>query len=314
MSRQNRFFSSPRPTTVETSNITFQSRYLLRPGPRLNRLAVGALAKAQELYPVRVHAFCFLSNHWHVLATYDDPKQMADFHCHFQANLSREAQIEHRWKGSVFQRRYHHVELSREPGIELARLKYVLAQGCKEGLVASPLDWPGASSTEALLDRQPAEGIWVDRTALNAAERRGENVTEDDFTEVKHLVLEPLPGQAHLSPEAYRQIVLDKVTEIETETAAKHAVEKTQPTGAGAVLSRNPHHEPENVSKSPRPWFHAMDREVRRAMRTALTLIAVAYREAVERLKAGDRKARFPEHTFPPGLPFVRSAEAAASG
>lgn len=31
-----------------------------------------------------------------------------------------------------------------------------------------------------------------------------------------------------------------------------------------------------------------------------------AFREAAEKLKAGDRLARFPDGCFPPGLPFVR--------
>jgi hypothetical protein len=31
-----------------------------------------------------------------------------------------------------------------------------------------------------------------------------------------------------------------------------------------------------------------------------------AFREAAEKLRGGDRMARFPEGSFPPGLPFVR--------
>ena len=32
-----------------------------------------------------------------------------------------------------------------------------------------------------------------------------------------------------------------------------------------------------------------------------------SFREAAEHLKAGDRSARFPEGSFPPGLPFVKT-------
>ena len=36
-----------------------------------------------------------------------------------------------------------------------------------------------------------------------------------------------------------------------------------------------------------------------------------AFREAAEQLKTGDRSARFPTGSFPPGLPFVKAGLAA---
>jgi hypothetical protein len=39
-------------------------------------------------------------------------------------------------------------------------------------------------------------------------------------------------------------------------------------------------------------------------------MFVAAFREASERLRSGDRMARFPLGSFPPGLPFVRAAEA----
>jgi hypothetical protein len=36
-------------------------------------------------------------------------------------------------------------------------------------------------------------------------------------------------------------------------------------------------------------------------------LFLAAFRDAAEQLKAGDRSARFPTGSFPPGLPFVRA-------
>jgi hypothetical protein len=35
-------------------------------------------------------------------------------------------------------------------------------------------------------------------------------------------------------------------------------------------------------------------------------IFVAAFREAAEQLRAGDRSAKFPEGSFPPGLPFVR--------
>ena len=309
MTRPIRSFSSPRPTTVETLQTCFQHRALLRPGPRLNRRVVGVLAKAQQLYPVELHGFVVLSTHLHLNATYVDPAQMAGFHCFLNANLSKEIGVLRDWPGTSFPERYRHVEISDEAAVERARMKYLLSQGCKEGLVASPLDWPGASSTWALVGAEPLFGEWVDRTALRQARQRGENVSESDFTELLELRLYPMRSLAHLSPDGYRQEIRALVREIEEETAAKHAVDGTRPLGVEEILARDPQFRPSEIPRRPRPWFHALDPEVRADMRRALVTIAVYYRAAAESLKKGDRQARFPVHTFPPGLPFVRGGQ-----
>ena len=61
------------------------------------------------------------------------------------------------------------------------------------------------------------------------------------------------------------------------------------------------------TKKSPAPRFHAATKAAREALRQAYGLFLAAFREAAERLKAGDPTARFPNGCFPPGLPFVRA-------
>ncbi len=277
----------------------------MRPGLRLNALIVGALARAQELYPVKLHAFICLSTHLHVLATFSDAAQMANFMRHFTGKISKEIGFEYDWQKSVFPERYKHVELSQEPAVEFARLRYILRNSCKEGLVSSPLDWPGVSSTEALITGEPMHGTWIDRTALSKARSRGKDFVEDDFAHPKTLHLEPLPSLAYLSSRQYRDLIVDMVRQIEQETLLQHQEEGTVPLGVEAILSRDPHKRPEQVPRSPRPWFHALSRQMRKAMRDALTWIVAAYRQAAARFKQGEFDVEFPEGTFPPPRPFV---------
>ena len=317
MTVQRRFFSRPADVTAESCQRTFQCRFLLRPDPTLNSRLVGILARAQKAYGVHVHAFAVMSSHVHVLATYADAESMALFHCYLYSNLSKEVTRVHGWDGTVFPKRYTHVELSREEEIEQARLKYVLSQGCKEGLVASPLDWPGASSTEALVSGEMVmTGTWVDRTRLAKARAKGKTVSEDGFTSEEELVLTPLPCLVHLPPEAYRRFVLDLVREIEEETAARHKVDGTRPLGAAAVAAMSPRTRPAEVKASPRPWFFALSEEWHEALKAAMTAIVSAYEVAAEKLKKIDwtdpdrgsklAEIRFPAGTFPSKLPFVR--------
>ncbi len=301
-----RIFSRPQNIVSEITQVTFQHRALLRPGLCLNARIVGALARAQELYPVKLHGFVFLSSHFHIQATFEDAGQMASFMCHFTSKLSKEISCVHDWLGTVFPERYHHVELSQEPGIELARLRYLLSNSCKESLVTSPLDWPGVSSAEALITGEPMRGVWIDRTAMAAARARGKRVSEADFAVTKELRLEPLPSLAHLSSREYRQVIVEMVREIEKETLLRHREDGTTPLGVERILSTNPHRRPKDIPRSPRPWFHALSRRVRKAMRDALTWIVAAYREAARRFREGEFDVEFPEGTFPPSRPFVR--------
>ena len=53
------------------------------------------------------------------------------------------------------------------------------------------------------------------------------------------------------------------------------------------------------------PFVHAATKAARKAMWEAYCHFVAAFREAAEKLKAGDRSAVFPIGSFPPRLPFV---------
>jgi hypothetical protein len=80
-----------------------------------------------------------------------------------------------------------------------------------------------------------------------------------------------------------------------------------EPAGAAAIRSQNPTSQPAKTKRSPAPLVHAASRRVRQEIYRMYGLFVAAFREAAEHLKAGDRTARFPEGSFPPGLPFVKA-------
>jgi len=149
---------------VEVTCRTIHGRMLLRPSKELNRRVLGVLARAARLYDVGVCHFVFLSNHYHLLLRPKDAAELARFMNYLNSNLAREAGRLHGWRERFWSRRYRPVPISFEPEAQVARLEYLLAQGCKEGLVATPGDWPGATSVHALLDGSGLEGVWYDRT------------------------------------------------------------------------------------------------------------------------------------------------------
>ncbi|HEX5715154.1 MAG TPA: hypothetical protein VF179_03275 [Thermoanaerobaculia bacterium] len=97
------------------------------------------------------------------------------------------------------------------------------------------------------------------------------------------------------------------IEEIEADAAAERKSTGREPLGAATILRQHPHTCPNKSKKSPAPRFHAATKAAREALRKVYGLFLAAFREAAERLKGGDRTARFSNGCFPPGLPFVRA-------
>jgi hypothetical protein len=290
---------------VEVTTRTIQGRRLLRPSPALNEIAAGVLGRAQRLYGPEVCAFVFMSSHVHLLLRVADAKQLANFMGYFNANLAREIARLTGWTDKVWSRRYRAIVVSEEEAAQRERLAYVLSHGAKEDLVPGPREWPGLNAVRALLDGEPVEGLWFDRTQESAARRRGEAFERDRFATPEIVVLSPLPCWRHLSPEKQRERVAEVVREIEEETAARRKRTGVTPLGRAAVLKQDPLERPKKIKKSAAPLFHAASKRVRDDLRAAYFAFFAAFREAAERLRAGILPVVFPAGSFPPALPFV---------
>ena len=77
--------------SAEITTRTINGFFLLPVTPQFARIFGGVLARAQEKYPVRVHAAVATSSHYHLILTPDDTEQLADFMEHVNGNLAREA-------------------------------------------------------------------------------------------------------------------------------------------------------------------------------------------------------------------------------
>ncbi len=293
---------------VEVTTRTLHGRYLLKPSRQLNEIVVGVLAKAQEYSPVRICALVFMSSHYHLLLHVDDGEQLAKFMCYFNSNLAREIARLHKWPERIWGRRYEGIVSTEEIESQIARLRYILRHGVKEGFFVSPSEWLGAHSADALLTGEPLQGVWFDRTRESAADRRGEEFDKYEYATRLELRLDPLPCWAHLDPTQIRQRVAEMVEDIEQEAIEEHRRNGTEPKGREAVLREHPHYRPNRLKKSPAPSFHAVRRAAGKALRDAYNWFEALYREAADRLRDGERDVEFPEGSFPPGLPFVRPA------
>lgn len=290
---------------VEITSRTTQGRFLLPPSPVVNAIILGVLGRAQELYGVWLHAFIFLSNHFHLLMSVLSSEQMSDFVRYFKCNVSKELGRLHGWEGGIWGGRYHHAEIASEQD-EIDQLFYFFANGCKENLVASPLEWTGVSTAKALYNGEYTMegGIWVNRTAQY---RAGSNAPDEEFSTNQTVYLTPMPFLAERSPEEQQQFVRDAIRHIEQETAERHQLDGTSPLGVRAILRQSPYAKPKQFESTPAPRFHAADPEDYWTLMEARKAKLSAYRDAAARLAKGETDVSFPEGCFPPRLPYVES-------
>ena len=296
----------PPKSLIEITCRTQHGRHLLRPDDMFVAIVIGILARAQGLTGMCIHAFVFLSNHFHILLSPDDAHQLARFMCFLNSNLAREGGRRYDWRERFFGRRYRSIPVSGEDVAQVARLKYLLSQGCKEGLVSRPIDWPGAHCIHTLLHGAPLEGLWFDRTREFRARRRGVAFEPLEFATRESVQLTPLPCWSHLQEDEVRTLVADLIREIEQEARDQQEETGRAPLGAAFIRRQDPHSKPVGWKARTAPRVHAATRAARRALIDAYREFQGAYRRAAARLAQGDLLANFPEGSFPPPLPFAR--------
>jgi hypothetical protein len=306
MPRHLRFI--PPMSVVEVTTRTLQGRLLLTPSPATNDAVLGILGRAQHLTGMNIHYVAVMSNHIHLLLRPKDAAHLARFMAMVNANIAREAGRLVGWEDKFWGRRYQAIVVSDEPEAQLSRLRYLLAQGVKEGLVAHPLDWPGVTAARALVEGAPMAGTWVDRTGIFEARRRrkvgDQEIDLCSFHKIYDVAISPLPCVEHLLDAQRRELVAGLIDEIAEASRSARQIAGEGVAGRETVLKKNPH-ETTRLAKSPPPFVHAFCREMRRRFRQAYSEYLAAFRSAAALLRDGLRAA-FPEGSFPPALPFVR--------
>src|SRR6266545_3104796 len=277
---------------VEVTCRTVQGRLLLCPSSQLNDIILGVLGRAQRKHPVEIVGYVFASNHFHCLLRVENAKQLSDFMCFFNSNLAKEIGRRTGWKEEV----------------RIARLKYVLSHGVKEGLVGRVEEWPGVHCAVPLMTGATVEGTWFDRTLEYNARLRREDFEARKYAFPQEVILSQLPCWRHLDPESYRSRIAQLVQEINSTARRDREAKGIKPLGPKTILAQNPFDRPEAPKKSPAPLFHAFRREARKALWEAYSWFVAAFREAAEKLRAGDCAAKFPIGSFPPHLPFISGA------
>jgi REP element-mobilizing transposase RayT len=263
-----------------------ERRFFLRPSARTNALFAYVLAVAAERYGVLVHAWCVMSNHFHLVVT-DPGARLPEFHRYLDSLVARAVNASlGRWESLWDRESYSAVRLETSSAA-FEKIVYVLANPVLSGLVPRASEWPGlrsgpgAGESSRTVDRP--EGFFRETGPMPASVQ---------------LRVDPPPGFG--SDPSFEAAVTDAVREIEERKAAEHARAGRKFVGRRRVLAQPVSGCPAGAEPrrglSPRVACRSTWKRIEAL--TRLAEFARAYREALRAWKAGARDILFPPGTW----------------
>lgn len=265
----------------------FQRMFLLRPSPETNAIFLYVLAVAARRYGILVHAFCVMSNHFHLVVT-DVDARIPEFEQYLNALVARAVNASlGRWESFWAPGSYSAVVLS-SPQDVLEKAAYVLTNPVKAGLVTSAQAWPGLWSAPAS----------IGAGSLRAARPEPFFRRNGPMPEEAQLALVPPPGFD--SAEAFRAQLVDAIAARERAIGDAHALGGTGFLGARRVLAQRPTGRPTVPApmRGLRPRVAARDPWKRIEALGRLAGFLRDYREAWRARRAGRADAVFPAGTY----------------
>ena len=287
-------------SVVEITARTAQEQFLLRPDPEASGIIAGVLARAANRYGVALYGHTVPSNHFHVLIGVRSARQMKQFMNYFMGNCARKINILRKRSGPFWHRRYTHIEVAPDEESLVARLDYLLQHGVKEGLVRSPLDWPGLHCAHQLASSDwTVRGHWDDLTKKFRLEQAGKTVQDAEIRTEETVELQPLPCWEDKPREWIVQWVRERIAQIVEMFADK------KPVGANRVVSQPWSTSPRRSKRTYATQFHCKDPTMRHEWRLLYRQFVRAFRLAAGALAVAGDEFGFPAGAFPPAAEFI---------
>ncbi|WP_176069060.1 transposase [Anaeromyxobacter diazotrophicus] len=273
-------------TTYLITRRCAQRQFLLRPSKITNAIFLYVLAVAAGRFGMNIHAYCVLSNHFHLILT-DPGARLPAFEQYLDSLVARAINASlGRWEAFWAPSSYSAVALG-SPADVVDKTAYVLANPVAAGLVRRGRDWPGLWSAPELVGGQP---LTVRRPQTFFREN-------GSMPESVELTLTAPPGFD--SPADFRERVAAALGRAE---AAAGACESSgvRVVGAERVLAQEVRRRA--VQREPRrtlnPRVAARDRWKRIEALQRLRGFLERYRAAWRARRAGDFAALFPPGTY----------------
>jgi REP element-mobilizing transposase RayT len=264
-----------------------ERRFFLKPSRAASGIFLYVLALAARRHGVQVHAFCVLSNHYHLLLT-DPEARLPAFVQYLDSLVARATnaflgRFEGFWAAAASYSAVAH----EDPEDVVAKAAYVLANPVAAGLVRRASEWPG---------------LWTSPRQIGAATLVAHRpkvffCSGGYLPESVTLTLVPPPGFA--SADEFQARVAVALRELEEQSAREVESDGRRFVGVAKVLAQSPFARP--APREPRfrinPRLAARDKWKRIEAIGRLKEFLSDYREAWHARRAG-ADALFPAGTY----------------
>jgi putative transposase len=263
-----------------------QRQFLLKPSRATNQLVRYCLGVAAQQTEIQLHAVCFMSNHWHGVAT-DPTGRLPEFLERFHRLLARAQNVSLGRTENLWSSEKTSVVLLVSDEDVLDKMAYTIANPTSAGLVRSPHEWPGVV-TSRIGERHVAQ-----RPAV-FFDRRG-NLPQ--FVAVQMVRPPILRG---LDSRSLAQRLAAAVEQFVRNARASLRHRGLKFLGARGVLQQPSTAAPTTVPprRTLLPRVAARDWTARVAALRALTRFWRAYRQALNAWRSGVRDVIFPAGTY----------------
>lgn len=270
-------------TTYLITHRCLERHFFLRPGTVTNETFLYVLAVAAKRHHIRIHGFCVLSNHYHLVLT-DPQARLPAFQQYLDGLVARAlnaamGRAEYFWAPGG----YNAVTLC-TPADAADKTAYALANPVAAGLVSSARMWPGLWSAPALLGVGRLEA------------RRPKHFFDPEGALPERAVLELTPPPGFESAQAFREAVEGGLAD--RESAARRTFRRF--LGVARVLAQRATGRPASAAPHGRlrPRVASRDTRARIEALGRLRNFLGEYREAWEARREGLLGVLFPAGTY----------------
>jgi putative transposase len=266
--------------------------FLLRPDPAITRLIIYTLAVSAERHGILVHALCVMSTHIHLVVT-DTRGQLPRFLQQFHRLVALATKVLRAWEGPVWDHGATSVVhlVTRDALVE--KIAYTIANPVIAGLVQHAHEWPGA---KVLVDELGSGTLRAERPEVYF------NPNNPQWPECAALPI-TFPPSAQISDADELRREIAHIVE-QHERQARTTAQRKQRDFLGAVraCAISPYERATSAEplRELNPTF-AVGRGRTDAQETAIAAVRAfraAYRQSLERWRAGVRSAVFPAGTW----------------
>ena len=263
---------------------------------------LGILARAQELFNIKICGFVFLGNHYHMIIC-GQAQSISPFMNYINGEIAKAfIKLTGNYKGKFWESRFKEQKLA-TPIDVLRMIVYMMLNPVKAGLVKHPSEYPGVLSFN--LPRE-IETSWIRPSKL----RRLSNDynLDDDLQELKRLKkCADATYTLKIDLFAWKSCFDEKVdesllTEMLEEELKKITQSKKCFIGAEALKTQRLDLNWITKNKSPTPFIICSDENLRKELIKDYKAFVAECRLAWQKLKAGEDGVKFPPGCYIPSI------------